>query len=266
MKKLLLSTAVLASLSLPALAETTLRSAFLKPAANHVRASDMIGMRVYASEAKVDADSFDGAQDGWEDIGEINDVVIGRSGDVTAVLLDIGGFLGVGERQVAVTLGALRFVGDDATADVDDDYFLVLNTPRAALEEAPEYKWETLADNKADAGEAAPAEAAAKRQHVTRDGYVATPHERLTADTLQGASVYGSDDTRIGEVGEIVLNGDGQVSHMVIDVGGFLGMGEKPVALEPSALDILQREDGSDLRVYVPMTHEQLEALPKHNG
>ena len=44
-----------------------------------------------------------------ENIGEINDVLISRSGQVAAVIIGVGGFLGIGEKDVAVPMSMLLF-------------------------------------------------------------------------------------------------------------------------------------------------------------
>ena len=86
--------------------------------AEHDENSDArYGQRVYAAEVAVDADEYAGVQDGWNDIGEINDVILTRDGKVHAALVDIGGFLGLGERQVALGMENIRFVSDSATAE-----------------------------------------------------------------------------------------------------------------------------------------------------
>lgn len=307
MKKLLASTALVMAFASPALAQEQFL-AERDPTA--MRASELIGMRIYAADAAVEGDAIEGVQDGWNDIGEINDLVVSRDGSVQAVLVDIGGFLGIGERQVAVDMGALQMVSDSATADVEDDFFFVLNAPRETLEGAPEYMWddaaapatedadadetaggdttatgtamnevdtattetdEAMTDETADAGTVEDPAAttqtdmaegtATDRQPIVREGYEVVPAEMISAETLTGATVYDANDADIGEVSDIVLTAEGQVSHMVIDVGGFLGIGVKPVAVELSQADILQTADGSDLRVYVSMTEEQLEAM-----
>lgn len=51
------------------------------------------------------------------------------------------------------------------------------------------------------------------------------------------------------------------ISHAIIDVGGFLGMGEHSVAVPIDDLVIYQKDD--DIRIYLPWTREQLEALPE---
>jgi sporulation protein YlmC with PRC-barrel domain len=240
-----------------------------------VHASDLIGARIYASDAAVDADAYDGVQDGWNDIGEVNDVIIARDGTVEAVLVDIGGFLGMGERTAAVDMTALRFVYDNATVDDADDWFLVMNADRAALEAAPEWtmSMDTPAADPAVTEDAATdmtaadaATADAMRAATVRDGYAAVTSTDLTSDMLVGANVYDGTDKDIGTVADLVLSDDGQVTAAIIDVGGFLGMGEKPVEVMIADMDILQQTDGTDVRVYLPQTKEQLEAMPEYTN
>jgi sporulation protein YlmC with PRC-barrel domain len=98
------------------------------------------------------------------------------------------------------------------------------------------------------------------------DGYEAVDTAALTSEELTGARVYDSNDEWIGEVSELVLTDEGQISNAVVDVGGFLGIGEKPVALELGEMNIVRDADGSELRIEVAMTKEQLEALPRFEG
>ena len=51
---------------------------------------------------------------------------------------------------------------------------------------------------------------------------------------LWNASVYGPDNSRIGEMQDIIINSDGKIEGLVVGVGGFLGVGEKNVALTSS--------------------------------
>jgi hypothetical protein len=269
MKKLLLSAVVLSAMSLPLAAQDNLFQTEIT--AGSVRASDLIGARIYVSETPIDADAYAGVQDGWNDIGEVNEIVVARDGTVDAVLVDIGGFLGVGERQVAVDMAALRFVSDDATADNADDWFLVMMADQAMLEAAPDLAMTGAgATDPATVPDATVAETDTTMADGTdsgtmmREGYTTVVAMDLTADVLQGAVAYDANDANVGEVGELLLGDDGQVQQIVIDVGGFLGMGEKPVALSLDQVEILRQTDGSDLRVYVTLTKEELEALPAY--
>ncbi len=273
MKNLMLSTAVLAALSGAAFAQDA-GSAFRTTAdPMNVRASDFIGMRVYATEASLDASEYAGAQEGWDDIGEINDVILSRDGKIDAVLVDIGGFLGAGERQVAVGMEAIKFVSDSATADNADDFFLVMSAARAQLEAAPGYTMgtdmgaDTTAPAATDTAVATDTTATTPaREPMVREGYVAAEAEYLTSEKLTGAKVYDADDKWIGDVSNLVLSDDGQVTQAVVDVGGFLGLGEKPVALALTDIDILRTDAGDEVRVYLSKTKADLEAMPSFEG
>lgn len=300
MKNLMLSTAILAGLTGFAAAQDASGAMFrTKADPMELRASQFIGMRVYSSETALDANEYAGTQKNWDDIGEINDVILGRDGAVQAVLVDIGGFLGMGERQVAVDMTAIKFVSDGSTGDRPDDFFLVMNAARTDFEAAPEYSMSPgmgtaatdaatadatatvpadgmAADATADATTttteapadqmAATNDTTAMRQPVQRDGFSMADGEYLTTEKLTGAKVYDTNDEWIGDVGALIMTADGKITDAVIDVGGFLGMGEKPVALKLSDIDILRNETGNDVRVYVSMTKDQLKELPRFDG
>lgn len=271
MKNLMLSTALLAGLAGAAFAQTD--GSIFRPAADamSVRASNFIGMRVYASEAAIDATEYNGAQTDWNDIGEINDVILSRDGKVDAVLVDIGGFLGLGERKVAVGMEAIKFVADSATADVAEDFFLVMTANRAALEAAPDYMAGTATTDTtmAPAATETTADTTATitaRTPIARDGYMLAEADYLTSEKLTGAKVYDANDAWIGDIANLVLSADGNVTQAVVDVGGFLGLGAKPVALNLSDIDILRNEGGDDVRVYLSRTKAELEAMPNFEG
>ncbi|OSP53976.1 PRC-barrel domain-containing protein [Pseudoruegeria sp. SK021] len=85
--------------------------------------------------------------------------------------------------------------------------------------------------------------------------------EELNTATAQGANVYGPDDKDIGNVAH--LHGTGQTAEAVIDVGGFLGIGAKPVALPVSSLNFMRDENGK-VHATTAMTKDQLKELPEH--
>lgn len=101
---------------------------------------------------------------------------------------------------------------------------------------------------------------------IAMDGYQAAKYEELTADDLTGARVYGVDGEDIGEVGELLLNDDGSMDRAVIDVGGFLGIGEKAIALTMDEMTVMRPDEGGGFRVYVDSTEEALEDQPEYEG
>jgi sporulation protein YlmC with PRC-barrel domain len=70
-----------------------------------------------------------------EDVGEVNEVILDKDGKVAAVVLGVGGFLGMGERDVAVEFKSLRFAEKDGTPTI------TIDATKDALKSAPEWKW-----------------------------------------------------------------------------------------------------------------------------
>jgi len=70
-----------------------------------------------------------------EDMGRVVDVVVDRAGQVRAAVIDFGGFLGVGNRKVAVDWAALRFAPTGSRYDR-----ITLELTRDQVNAAPEYR------------------------------------------------------------------------------------------------------------------------------
>lgn len=80
-------------------------------------ASKIIGETVYNSTAE-----------NAEQIGEVNDIVVDGSGAAKSLIIGVGGFLGVGERNVAVDFATAKW------AEKDGDRWLVVETSKEQLE------------------------------------------------------------------------------------------------------------------------------------
>ena len=88
----------------------------------------------------------------------------------------------------------------------------------------------------------------------------------LTADELDGTRAYGPDDEDLGTITDVVLGDDGKtVDAVVIDFGGFLGIGTKPVAIAFDTLKFQQDANGNRY-VYLNVTRDQLNAAPAFNA
>jgi hypothetical protein len=66
-------------------------------------------------------------------IGDVNDILLNKGGNVQTAIIGVGGFLGAGEKDVAVPFEALKLT------EKDNDRYLVINTTKEALEKAPGY-------------------------------------------------------------------------------------------------------------------------------
>jgi sporulation protein YlmC with PRC-barrel domain len=79
---------------------------------------------------------------------------------------------------------------------------------------------------------------------------------------LIGASVYGPNDKSIGDVNDVLIAKDGRVTAVVVGVGGFLGVGEKNVALPFQALNVTRKKDGAIEKITVSYSKDQLKSAP----
>jgi len=73
---------------------------------------------------------------------------------------------------------------------------------------------------------------------------------RFLADDLEGEDIYGANNEEIGEIEDFIMRPDGSVEAVVVEVGGFLGVGEKDVLVSWSALQIGVQDN--DLRITAP--------------
>ncbi|WP_134680302.1 PRC-barrel domain-containing protein [Paracoccus ravus] len=84
----------------------------------------------------------------------------------------------------------------------------------------------------------------------------------LTDAVLSGATIYGPDDETVGTVSH--LHGMGSSAEVILDVGGFLGIGAKPVAIRVGEIDFMRDQDGT-VHGVTTKTKEALKALPEHH-
>lgn len=90
--------------------------------ANVMHTQDLIGQDVYSS-----------AKD--EKIGSLENLVVDQRGDIVGAVIGIGGFLGIGEKTVAIAWDALQI----SPADNKKDVVIRVNADRESLENAVEY-------------------------------------------------------------------------------------------------------------------------------
>ncbi|WP_249976007.1 PRC-barrel domain-containing protein [Vreelandella olivaria] len=93
-----------------------------------------------------------------------------------------------------------------------------------------------------------------------------TPENTFHADSLTGNNVKSTveDDEDIGTISDLVIDEDGQIQAVVIGVGGFLGMGEKDIAIEWDSLELTKDDDGEDYVIRVNASQDALEAADEY--
>ncbi|MFN7101793.1 MAG: PRC-barrel domain-containing protein [Pseudorhizobium sp.] len=87
---------------------------------------------------------------------------------------------------------------------------------------------------------------------------------QISANDYIGKSVYNSEGDSIGDVNDLILEEQGGIAAAVIGVGGFLGIGEKDVAVPMDKLTMTRDvENNNEVRISTIETLESLQAAPE---
>ncbi len=202
-----------------------------------VRASELIGETVEKSNG--------------DNIGEIDDLVYSATDHKLMAIIAVGGFLGMGEKLVAVPYDELR-----VSADGDNVY---LDSTKDKLKAKPEFKY-----NK---GEKTGMKMNKENSSVNSNSLYANSVEynkmhgaksayQVRASELIGETVERPNGDNIGEIDDLIYSGKDQKLTAIIAVGGFLGMGEKLVAVPYNELRVSAGGDN----VYLDSTKDALKA------
>ena len=91
--------------------------------------------------------------------------------------------------------------------------------------------------------------------------YVTVNPADLMSSKLIGTDVYNNQNESVGEIEDLVIEGGKTITGVVVSVGGFLGIGESYVVLDPSAI-ALHQKDGT-WRAMVNTSKDNLKNAPK---
>ncbi len=83
----------------------------------------------------------------------------------------------------------------------------------------------------------------------------------IMSSNLIGVDVYNNQQESLGEVTDLVIDDGKTVTGVIVSVGGFLGLGESYVVVDPSTI-VLNKKDG-EMRAYVDTSKESLQSAPK---
>ena len=256
-RTLFATTAIATLLATGAFAQTTTAPAQQTPAAENTapvpRAegalmSNIIGESVY-----------NGTGDDAQNIGKVDDVVFDSSGKAKSAIIGVGGFLGVGKKDVAFDYAKLEW------AEKNGERWLVAKTTKDELNAQPAFDRKPY--------DPAPAQSADATQPAnnttTTQAPAAAPMKKAEgnlASNIMGESVYNGtadDAQKIGDVKDIVLAKNGKAESLVIGVGGFLGIGTKNVTYDFDKAK--WAEKNGDRWLVAETTKEQLQAQPDFN-
>jgi hypothetical protein len=104
-------------------------------------------------------------------------------------------------------------------------------------------------------------------QSTTTDQVAFVQNQHATdwrGSKLIGATVYGPDNASIGDINDLLIADDGRINAVVIGVGGFLGVGEKNVAIPFEKLSVTRKpESASIAKITASYSKDELTNAPK---
>jgi hypothetical protein len=86
--------------------------------------------------------------------------------------------------------------------------------------------------------------------------------DQFLASKFKGTDVIGADDKKIGDVSDILFDKDKKILAYIVGVGGFLGIGQKDVALDPAAFQTVPGSSATDFKLRLSMTKDELKNAP----
>jgi len=232
---------------------------------------------------------YNGTGDDAQKIGSVNDIVLSKEGKAESLVIGVGGFLGIGAKNVTYDFNKAKW------AEKNGDRWLVAQTTKEELQAQPDFNRKaydpapattasnapaatapaaTMAPAAAPTDKTAAAPAATtpgatapdqtKTAAIDKSTLTAMPVGEIKADDLKGTTVYGANDAKVGEIGDVVLTPDKKADAVIVNVGGFLGIGTKEVAVGLDNLKFMIDKNGKKY-LYTTFTKEQLEAQPAYD-
>jgi sporulation protein YlmC with PRC-barrel domain len=87
--------------------------------------------------------------------------------------------------------------------------------------------------------------------------------DQWSASRFKGTDVVGTDNQKIGDVSDVLFDKDAKVVAYIVGVGGFLGIGAKDVALDPTGFQVVPGDHGMyDAKLKLSMTKDELKNAP----
>lgn len=206
-------------------------------------------------------------------IGEIKSIHIGPTGRVDSLMVGVGGFLGIGEREVSLKWSDLIISKDGKSVKV--------NMTKDQLAAMPPYKYKDetwrgqvftdkgpwTAEPRSAAADRTPPAAGTDTRAPARDQAAGVKGDfnadgNISGSAIIGASVRNQAKETVGKIDDVFLDKSGTIKIVVVSVGGFLGVGAKDVAVKWE--DIHFQRDGNSVVLVTDWTKDSLKAMPDY--
>lgn len=97
--------------------------------------------------------------------------------------------------------------------------------------------------------------------------FAPVPQDAVLSYNLIGLNVVDGTNSNVGEIKDLVIE-KGKLSGYIVSVGGFLGLGERYVVIDPSSVALAYDADGKKWKASVNASKDALKAAPefKYDG
>jgi len=210
-----------------------------------------------AQTAEVDAGKLIGqnvVDANGDTVGEIDSVMVDGKGKVQGVVIDVSSWL-QSEKLISVPWTDLQISSDNKVVATG----LTKDSAKAAAVYAyadPANKGKVFTDGTVTGA------ATGTETGMTLGTPIMNGDGSINASQLMGLKVENPNGDNVGEIGEVILGDGGKVQGVIVDVGGFLGVGEHPVLLNWK--DVKLAGSGNDVKANVDATAESLKAMPTY--
>ena len=207
---------------------------------------------------------------------------LGKDGQVDSVIIGVGGFLGIGQRDVRVAWKDLTITdnGEKVTVAMTKDQLKAM--PSYKYSDA-KYRGKVFTDRGVYRDDTASGRTTTDRPTTAQNDRPVMDKDRtmppastatgptrtfnadgfISTEAVLKASVRKANNDKIGDVEEGDVDKDGKSQTVDVSVGGFLGMGDKNVALNWK--DLHTRRDGNTLVLTSNFTKDQLKSMPTYD-
>jgi sporulation protein YlmC with PRC-barrel domain len=252
--------AALSSAPIYAMAQDATTPPVAKPAATSTNASTNLGVTAVDAGKLIGENVVDG---NGKTVGEIESVIVDTKGKVTSVVLDVSGWL-ESEKRISVPWSDLK-------ADADGN--IHSSVTKESAQAAANYAYSDDINRGKVLNETGQVYAADGTQEPTTVDTTAAANNRpaalnadgsINASKVVGLNVVNPANDTVGEISEVLLDDSGKVSGVIVDVGGFLGIGSHPVKLGWNQIKMMNK-DGA-LQAVVNMDKAALKQMPEYKA
>jgi sporulation protein YlmC with PRC-barrel domain len=218
-----------------------------------MRAEDVVGMQIQGTTG--------------ENLGKVEEIVVHPRGEVAYAVISLDAAAAGGTaKTIAIPWSVLQQPNVAGAVNAGDGRKLMLAVDKTRLASAPAFDksaklsdpaWSKDVDTffagerRTGGATGRPVEAGARM--------AGSPVWR--ASELKGTKVETPTGENLGEIEEVVIDPNGRISYVAIDVGGFLGMGERRVAVPFEALNVAGQGDAQ--KVTLTTTKDRLKEAPE---